>query len=86
MDDRGQAIGISRFFLALGVGAVVIWIVNAVTTPLFTHVNGRTETGEAAATGTQYLQTGVDFLPIAMLGISFFGLIAYSVYSREVLR
>lgn len=86
MDDRGQAIGISHFFLALGVGAVVIWIVKEVTAPLFTHVNGRTETGEAAATGTQYLQEGVAYLPVAFVGISFFGLVAYSVYTREAVR
>lgn len=86
MDDRAQAIGIARFVLALGVGAVVVMILNEVTSPLFEHVEGQTASGDAAATGTQYLQEGVAFVPVVFLGISFFGLIAYSVYSREVLR
>lgn len=86
MDDRGQAIGISRFFLSLGVGGIVIWIVNEVTSPLFTHVQGQTADGSAGAQGTTWLQQGVEFLPIAMLFISVFGLVAYSVYAREVLR
>lgn len=82
----GDAIGIAKFVLALGVGAIVIWIVSEVTAPLFTHVEGETASGDAAATGTQYLQEGVNFLPVLFLGVSFFGIIAYSVYSRELAR
>ena len=86
MDDRAQAIGIARLVLALAVGAVVYWIVDLVTDPLFSHVDGKTEPGSVGATGTSYLMEGVAYLPIAFLGISFFGLIAYSVYQREVIR
>lgn len=83
---RGQAIAITRLFLSLGVGAVMYWIIKEVTAPLFDHVGDSTTSGQAASEGTTYLQQGVDFLPIVFLMIAFFGLIAYSVYTREVLR
>jgi len=85
MDDRGQSMGIARLFLSLLVGAVLFWIVKEVTTPLFAHIEGQTAQGSKAAEGTTYLQQGVDFLPIAFLLIAFFGLIAYSVFAREVI-
>jgi len=85
MDDRAQSMGIARAFLSLLVGAVLFWIVKEVTSPLFEHVNGQTTPGSKAAEGTTYLQQGVDFLPIAFLMIVFFGLIAYSVFAREVI-
>lgn len=85
-DNRGQAIGIARLFLGLGVGAVMLFIIGAVTAPLFTHVKGQTDPGSMGATGTMYLQQGIEGLALAFLLISFFGIVAYAVFSREVLR
>lgn len=85
MDNRAQAIGISQLFLGLGVGAVVFWIVSEVASPMF-DIAKEQGSGEVATNGTTWLQQGVNFLPIVFLMISFFGLIAYSVYTRGVLR
>ncbi len=84
-DDRAQAIGISQLFLGLLVGVVVVGIVGKVTEPLFEKANAA-GSGEVASNGTTWLQQGVDFLPIVFLLIGFFGLIAYSVWSREAVR
>jgi hypothetical protein len=85
MDNRAQAIGIARLFLGLGVGAVVFWIVSAVSEPLFA-IAGEQGSGQVATQGTTWLQQGVNFLPYMFALISFLGLIAYSVYRREVRR
>lgn len=80
-DNRAQAIGILRLFLSLCVGAFVIWIVSMVTDPLF----NLSEPGDAVSSqGAQWMQDSVTFIPILFLGVSFFGLIAYSVYRRGV--
>lgn len=84
MDDRAQAIEISRLFLGLLVGAVVFWVVDSVAEPLL-DIAGESGSGEVAAQGTSYMTEGVAFLPVVFLFISFFGLIAYSVFSRQVL-
>lgn len=81
MDDRAQAIGIARLFLALLVGAIVIFIVNTVGGKILDHA-GQSGSGQVATTGTNYMTQAMQYLPIAFLFISFFGLIAYSVYSR----
>lgn len=83
MDERGQAIGIFRLFLALGVGGVIFWIVSEVTTPLFDHA-GDAGSDQVATTSTTYLQTGVEWLPVLFLFISLFGMVAYAVFSREM--
>lgn len=83
--DRAQAIGILRMFLSLFVGAIVIWIVNLTTSPLFEVSEPRTD-DQVSSQGADWLQQGLDYLPVLFLGIAFFGLIAYSVYRREVIR
>jgi len=83
--ERAQAVGIFRLFLALGVGAVVYWILQLVTDPLFARASESAASNSAGAQGTAYLQQGVQFFPLAAAMISFFGLIAYSVFTREVL-
>lgn len=85
MDERAQAIGIARLFLSLTVGAVVFWIVTKVTDPVFDSAREQ-GTDEVSSQGTIWLQEGVNHIPILFLIIAFFGLIAYSVYSREVTR
>lgn len=85
MDDRAQAIGILRMFLALVVGAFVVIIVQEVGNPLLDKA-AEQGTDSTSAQGTTWLQEGVTYMPVLFLMIAFFGLIAYSVYRREVIR
>jgi len=87
LNDRAQAggIGIARVFFSLGVGAIVFWILNLVTDPLFARADTVNTAGSAGAQGTSYLREAVAFAPILFAFVTFFGLIAYSVFSREVL-
>jgi len=86
--DRGQAIGISRLFLALIVGAILIFIIQQVTNPLFEHANSQTQSNSKYAQGTDWLTQATDpqTLGLVILVVSMFGVITYSVYQREVLR
>jgi len=85
MDTRAQSLGIARYVMALVVGAIMFWIINEVTQPM--RDRARNATSNATANqGTDWLSQGVDFWPIAILLISFFGLLVYSVYIREVSR
>lgn len=84
-DDRGDAIGNARLFFSLFVGAIVIWLVSEITTPLFENAK-EDGSGQVATQGTMWLQEFGDFLPVMFLLIAFFGIIAYSVFKREVLR
>lgn len=84
-DDRAQSIGIARLFLSLTVGAFVIGIVWQITTPLLDHARD-SGSDEVATQGTMWMQAGIDHLPIIFLFIAVFGLVALSVFQREVLR
>lgn len=77
--------GNARLFFSLFVGAIVIWLVSEITSPLFDHAK-EDGSGRVATQGTTWLQQFGDFLPIMFLLIAFFGIIAYSVFKREVLR
>lgn len=83
MDNRADATSISRLFLGLIVGVVVFWIVSLVTEPLFAHTSEAS--GEVATKGTAWLQEGINFMPTMFLIISLFGIVAYAVFTREVL-
>jgi hypothetical protein len=84
-DTRGQSIGFVHFFLSLIVGGIVVFIAWTVTDPILARSSNAT-TNTTANTGTMWLQTAFDYLPVVFLGISFFGLIALAIYQREVLR
>jgi len=84
-DTRAQSIGIAHLLLGLGVGAIMFWIVSEVTSPLLDMARQQ-GSGEVATNGTTWLTQGVEFLPVAFLMISFFGMIAYAVFTREVMR
>lgn len=85
MDDRAQgAVNLGRLFLALLVGAAVVWIVGEVTAPLFEYTSAHSD-DPTAAQGSAWLQEGIDFMPALFLFITFFGVVAAAVYSREVL-
>ena len=85
MDDRGQAVCIVRYILALMVGAAVTWVVWEISNPLLDDSKAATSNATANQ-GTEWLRTGVNNFPIFFLGISFFGLVALAVYERERLR
>jgi TRAP-type C4-dicarboxylate transport system permease large subunit len=85
MNDRGQSIGIARFFLALMVGAIMYWIATLVTDPLL--AGSRNATNNATANqATQWFEQGVAAIPLAVTLIAFVGIIALSVFMREVDR
>jgi len=86
MDERAQgAISIARIFLALAVGAVCIWILNSVATPIL-DMAGQQSSDPVATAGNSYLTAGVEFIPALFLFITFFGTVAGAVYYREVVR
>lgn len=85
MNNRAQSIGIVGFVLSLVVGAIVYWVVSTVSDPILTRATEATTNPEANE-ATQWFREGVEFMPIAFMMIAFFGLVAYSVYHREVRR
>ena len=80
-----DSIGILRFFLSLGVAAILIWIVGTVIGGLEDRAI-EASAGTEAVDGTSWLLLAIDFMAITFLGICFFGLIAYSVYRRGAIR
>lgn len=84
MNTRAQ-IGIVRFFAALGVGAILAFLVYQVTDPLLERA-AEQSAGTAAEPATGWLVTGGDYLVVIFLLISFFGMIALAIYQRGVGR
>ena len=84
MDERAQPITISRLFLGLLVGAIVFWGIELVTDPLLSRASNTTSNATANQ-GTTWLTTATDWFPVAVLIISFFGVIVGAIYAREVL-
>jgi hypothetical protein len=85
MGDRAQSIGLARFVLCLIVGAFVVWIVRSLSTRILPGAKTATNSTKANQ-ATTWLQQGVDWLPIALLLIAFFGIVVLAIYQREVLR
>ena len=85
MDNRGQSIGIARYFLSLGVGAIVYWITDLVTTPILARSYNATN-NETANQATQWFEQSVSAMPLAIALISMIGIIALSVFMREIDR
>jgi len=83
-DTRAQAIGLSRFFLALVVGAVMLLVIGVTTEPLFARAKTSTNNAQANA-ATNWLQAGVDHLAVVILLLAFFSVTVYAVYAREIL-
>lgn len=81
-NTRAQSVGLSRFLLSALVALVLAWLVGLVADPLLA---GTPDGNRQAAEATQWLQTGVDSLFIVFLVIAVFGLVALSVYQRELL-
>jgi len=86
MDTRAQSMGLARFFLALIVGAIMIGLVNRIaldeTLPLAKQASNNATANQA----TVWMQDALSLLPIVLLLISAFGMIAYAVFRREQAR
>lgn len=85
MNNRGQSIGIARFFLSLGVAAVVYWITDLVSSPILDQSQNVTNNATANQ-ATQWFEQSVTYMPLGFALISFIGIIALSVFMREALR
>jgi len=83
-DERGQSVGIAKFLLSLVVAGMLAWIVNRITKPILDGAEAEAAT-QTGARASAWFQTGVDSLFLAFLIIAVFGLIALSIYQREVL-
>lgn len=82
-DMRASATGISNFFLALLVGAIMSFLVSTIAEPLFDHVGDRTAaTDEVGPQATIWLETVVTHQPTLFLIIAFFSLLALAVFQR----
>jgi hypothetical protein len=85
MDTRAQSIGIARFFLALGVGAIAYFILDHVTSPVLDRATN--STGNATANqATVWFTDIVGLVPIMILFLAFLSVIVLTVFQREVLR
>lgn len=84
-DTRAQSIGISRFFLTLIVGAVLFWIASRITTPVLNDAMNATNNATANQ-GTEWFRTAINWIPILIVFLALFSIIALAVFQREVLR
>jgi len=85
MDNRAQSIGLARFLLSLIVAAPLTWILWQVSDRILPEAKNATSNGTANQ-ATVWIQDGVQWFPVALLLISFFGVIVLAIYQRELLR
>ena len=86
-DARGQATGIGNFILALGVGAILAWIIWLVTEPLFSNAAIQPAANDSVGTtANSWFEAFFANYPIFVLFAAFFSLLALAVFQREVLR
>jgi len=83
-DTRAQAIGLSRFFLALIVGAIMLVVIFRTTNPMLSRASNTTNNAQANA-ATDWMQAGINHLPVVILLLAFFSVVVYAVYAREIL-
>jgi hypothetical protein len=83
MDNRGQTIGIVRFFAALVIGGFLSYFVYELTSPILDRASEQSA-GTAAAPATTWLTQLGDNLVLVYLLVSFFGLIALAIFQRRV--
>jgi len=86
--ERAQSIGIARLLLALGVGSIIIYITYRVTEPILSHASDSAPQDSVYSQGNEWMIQATDpqTLGIAVLVVSVFGLIAYSVFQRTRLQ
>lgn len=86
MDTRAQgSIGLSRLFLALGVGAIMLWMISMVADELLPGAKEATST-EARTQGTEWLMQTPELIAAFIMIIALFGTITYAIYQRQVIR
>lgn len=83
MDNRGQTIGIVRFFAALILGAPLAYFALRISTPLLDRASEESA-GTAAAPASGWLMTFGENIVLIFLLVSFFGLIALAIFQRRV--
>lgn len=76
-----DSITIFNAILALAAGAIVAYLARITALPL---VDAATvySSNHAAATGSAWLRTGVEWLPVIFLLLTLFGVVTVSVYNR----
>lgn len=80
-DNRGLALGIAVLFLSLIGGAILIWIMQMVSSPVLNYAANATASTEAnAATG--WFRTLVEFMPGIFLLLALFGTVVYALFTR----
>lgn len=85
-ETRAQgSIGLARFFLALGVGAIMLWMINMVADELLPGAKRATST-EARTQGTEWLMQTPELIAAFILLIALFGTIVSAIYHREVVQ
>lgn len=85
-DDRAQAIGFSRFIMAVFVVGSILWfILDQVARPLATGAENST-TNATLNQGSAWLVDFIDLLPAIILVTGALGVIVLAIYQREVLR
>lgn len=83
MNNRAQSIGLARTFLALGVFAILYFIIDRITTPLLNHSTNATSNATANQ-ATEWFRQGIGLLPAFVLVLAFFSVTVYAIYVREV--
>lgn len=82
-DTRAQAVGYSNFFLALLVGAIMFWVVDAVTSPILATARDH-GSDPVAEKSTGWITEFINTLPLMWLFIAFFSLVVLSVFLRKI--
>lgn len=87
VDGLGQALEGIKAIASLAGGAVMLWIVYVFGDQFLPDAASKAPGGYGGIVANGWLNTGLDtVLPLAFLGLVFFGLVASAILSREVVR
>jgi len=79
-----QSVGFMQFFVSLGAGAIIVWIVQELVPAQRTYVKGSDAMSNSLfASSTEWFQVLITNLPILMLGISAVGGLTFAVYKSS---
>mgnify|MGYP006866530681 FL=1 len=81
-EELHQAVGFVQFFAALGAGAVVIWMVDAVVESPMTYVSANAQ-NQLVIESQQWFSILIENLPIVFLMIAALGGISWAVFQTE---